>query len=159
MRPWQPAAAQGLYHHSDRGSQYAAEDYHTELEKHGLRGSMARRGNPYDNAKAESFMKTLKWRRSTLWSTRPSRTWQPHCRASSTSLQQQAAPLRFGYRSPAKFEQEHTPRWSNPQPDPVHSRGAHSKKGVNRAVAHQPGNRPGPHTATAWIDARQCLLV
>ena len=46
-------------HHSDRGSQYAAEDYRAELEKHGLRGSMGRRGNPYDNAKAESSMKTL----------------------------------------------------------------------------------------------------
>jgi len=34
-------------HHSDRGSQYAAEDYRAELEKHGLKGSMGRRGNPY----------------------------------------------------------------------------------------------------------------
>jgi putative transposase len=50
----------GCIHHSDRGSQYASEDYRAELDKHGLRGSMGRRGNPYDNAKAESFMKTLK---------------------------------------------------------------------------------------------------
>jgi putative transposase len=50
----------GCVHHSDRGAQYAAEPYRTKLEKHGLRGSMGRRGNPYDNAKAESFMKTLK---------------------------------------------------------------------------------------------------
>ena len=49
----------GCIHHSDRGSQYAAEDYRAELAKHGLKGSMGRRGNPYDNAKAESFMKTL----------------------------------------------------------------------------------------------------
>ena len=47
-------------HHSDRGSQYASEDYRAVLQKHGLTGSMGRRGNPYDNAKAESFMKTLK---------------------------------------------------------------------------------------------------
>jgi putative transposase len=47
----------GCIHHSDRGSQYAAEDYRAELEKHDLRGSMGRRGNPYDNAKAESFMR------------------------------------------------------------------------------------------------------
>ena len=47
-------------HHSDRGSQYAAEDYRAVLQKHALSGSMGRRGNPYDNAKAESFMKTLK---------------------------------------------------------------------------------------------------
>jgi putative transposase len=47
-------------HHSDRGSQYASEDYRTVLREHGFVGSMGRRGNPYDNAKAESFMKTLK---------------------------------------------------------------------------------------------------
>jgi putative transposase len=50
----------GCVHHSDRGSQYASEDYRAVLREHGLRGSMGRRGNPYDNAKAESFMKTLK---------------------------------------------------------------------------------------------------
>ena len=50
----------GCVHHSDRGSQYAAEPYRRKLQTHGLRGSMGRRGNPYDNAKAESFMKTLK---------------------------------------------------------------------------------------------------
>ena len=50
----------GCVHHSDRGSQYASEPYRTKLAAHGLRGSMGRRGNPYDNAKAESFIKTLK---------------------------------------------------------------------------------------------------
>jgi putative transposase len=50
----------GCIHHSDRGSQYASMVYRTLLFEHGLVGSMSRRGNPYDNAKAESFMKTLK---------------------------------------------------------------------------------------------------
>jgi len=50
----------GCLHHSDRGSQYASEPYRTVLREYGLVGSMGRRGNPYDNAKAESFMKTLK---------------------------------------------------------------------------------------------------
>jgi putative transposase len=50
----------GCVHHSDRGSQYAAQAYREILEAHGLVGSMGRRGNPYDNAKAESFMKTMK---------------------------------------------------------------------------------------------------
>lgn len=50
----------GLIHHTDRGSQYAAEAYRELLAGAGLIGSMGRRGNPYDNAKAESFMKTLK---------------------------------------------------------------------------------------------------
>jgi hypothetical protein len=43
-----------------RGSQYAAQAYREALLRCGLVGSMGRRGNPYDNAKAESFMKTLK---------------------------------------------------------------------------------------------------
>lgn len=47
-------------HHSDRGCQYAAKAYRETLAAHGLIGSMGRRGNPYDNAKAESFIKTLK---------------------------------------------------------------------------------------------------
>ena len=50
----------GCVHHSDRGSQYAAQSYREALASNGLVGSMGRRGNPYDNAKAESFMKTLK---------------------------------------------------------------------------------------------------
>ena len=43
-----------------KSAQYASEVYRSLLVKHGLIGSMGRRGNPYDNAKAESFMKTLK---------------------------------------------------------------------------------------------------
>ena len=50
----------GCIHHTDRGSQYAAGRYRQALAEHCLVGSMGRRGNPYDNAKAESFMKTLK---------------------------------------------------------------------------------------------------
>lgn len=50
----------GLIHHSDRGSQYACRHYRDLLERHGLQASMSRPGNPYDNAKAESFMATLK---------------------------------------------------------------------------------------------------
>lgn len=51
----------GLVHHSDRGIQYASKAYTEMLSAHGIRISMSRRGNPYDNAKAESFMKTLKY--------------------------------------------------------------------------------------------------
>lgn len=47
-------------HHSDRGGQYASFQYRKALETYGLVGSMSSRGNPYHNAQAESFMKTLK---------------------------------------------------------------------------------------------------
>jgi putative transposase len=51
---------QGLIHHSDRGCQYASRQYRERLAAVSVRGSMSRRANPYDNAQAESFMKTLK---------------------------------------------------------------------------------------------------
>jgi transposase InsO family protein len=50
----------GLVHHSDRGIQYASEDYTRILGAHGVLPSMSRAGNPWDNAACESFMKTLK---------------------------------------------------------------------------------------------------
>jgi transposase InsO family protein len=50
----------GLVHHSDRGVQYASREYAGCLAQHGIVPSMSRAGNPYDNAKCESFMKTLK---------------------------------------------------------------------------------------------------
>lgn len=49
-----------LIHHSDRGVQYACAEYAAVLEAHDIQPSMSRVGNPYDNAQAESFMKTLK---------------------------------------------------------------------------------------------------
>jgi putative transposase len=49
-----------LVHHSDRGVQYASHAYVDLLLEHGIEPSMSRAGNPYDNAKCESFMKTLK---------------------------------------------------------------------------------------------------
>jgi putative transposase len=53
--------APGLVHHSDRGSQYASHDYIALLETNQIRISMSRKGNPWDNAACESFMKTLKY--------------------------------------------------------------------------------------------------
>jgi len=50
----------GCIHHSDRGCQYASAEYRKALKLHGLVGSMSAVANPYDNAQAESFMKTLK---------------------------------------------------------------------------------------------------
>jgi transposase InsO family protein len=51
----------GMVHHSDRGSQYASNDYTEMLKASGIQISMSRKGNPWDNAACESFMKTLKY--------------------------------------------------------------------------------------------------
>ena len=51
----------GLVHHSDRGVQYASGDYTDLLKANGITISMSRKGNPWDNAACESFMKTLKY--------------------------------------------------------------------------------------------------
>jgi len=51
----------GLVHHSDRGTQYASGDYTDLLKASGIAISMSRKGNPWDNAACESFMKTLKY--------------------------------------------------------------------------------------------------
>jgi len=53
--------APGLVHHSDRGIQYASGRYTEFLKDHEITISMSRKGNPYDNAACESFMKTLKY--------------------------------------------------------------------------------------------------
>lgn len=58
IRSRQPPA--GCIQHTDRGSQYASDDYRKVLKEAGLQGSMSSAGNPYHNAQAESFMKTIK---------------------------------------------------------------------------------------------------
>ncbi|MDQ3685742.1 MAG: IS3 family transposase [Acidobacteriota bacterium] len=55
------SVAPGMVHHSDRGVQYAAAEYTELLVAHGIRVSMSRRANPYDNAQCERFMRTLKY--------------------------------------------------------------------------------------------------
>jgi putative transposase len=56
-----------LIHHSDQGVQYASLEYVSRLKEKGIRISMSRKGNPYDNAFAESFFKTFKYEEVYLW--------------------------------------------------------------------------------------------
>ena len=95
----------GLIHHSDRGVQYASLEYVAALQQHQIIGSMSRTAYPYDNARCESFLKTLKQE-------------EIHCQRYDTLEQlrgnleqfiehyynQQRLHSALDYRSPAEFE-------------------------------------------------------
>jgi putative transposase len=109
----QPLA--GLVHHSDRGVQYASEEYVAVLEKHEMVPSMSRPANPYDNASCESFMKTLK--REEIYANQY--TDLEHLRTNVEEFieryyNRQRLHSSLGYRSPEEFEQQ--ARLSNDAP-------------------------------------------
>jgi transposase InsO family protein len=60
MALWRRGPKPGLVHHSDRGSQYACKAYQELLEQHGIRCSMSRKGDCWDNAVVERFFRSLK---------------------------------------------------------------------------------------------------
>jgi transposase InsO family protein len=99
------APGPGLVHHSDRGVQYASVDYTGLLKNRGVNISMSRKGNPYDNAACESFMKTLKYEEVYRQEYRD----LDEARASIERFlekvyNQQRLHSALGYRPPAEFE-------------------------------------------------------
>jgi putative transposase len=95
----------GLVHHSDRGVQYASRDYTQRLRDHGIQISRSRKGNPWDNAACESFIKTLKYEEVYRTEYRD----LPEARAGIGGfLEKVYNPKRLhsalGYRPPAEFE-------------------------------------------------------
>lgn len=97
--------APGLLHHSDRGVQYACGAYRQLLEANGLRASMSRKGNCWDNAVAESFFATLEWeliaRRD--WRS-PDEARQDIFEYIETWYNRRRRHSSLGYRSPAQYE-------------------------------------------------------
>jgi putative transposase len=97
--------APGLVHHSDRGSQYASKDYTDLLKDNGIDISMSRKGNPWDNAGCESFMKTLKYEEVLR---QEYRDLAEASRSIARFLEQVYNEKRLhsalGYRPPAEFE-------------------------------------------------------
>jgi putative transposase len=97
----------GVVHHSDRGVQYACEEYIAILEKQRMIPSMSRPANPYDNASCESFMKTLK--REEIHANQYDHL--EHLRANIAEFieqyyNRQRLHSALGYRSPEEFEQQ-----------------------------------------------------
>lgn len=101
-----PAA--GLIHHSDRGSQYCAVEYRNLLKQFGMKASMSRRGNCYDNAPIESFWGMLK---NELVHHRRYATRQQAVREITEYIEifynRQRRQKRLGYLSPAAYEQKY----------------------------------------------------
>lgn len=100
--------AKGLIHHSDRGSQYCSHEYRSILEQFGLKASMSRKGNCYDNAPMESFWGTLK---QELVHHRRYRTRQEAIRDITEYIEifyrRQRLQPGLGFLSPAVFEQRY----------------------------------------------------
>jgi transposase InsO family protein len=97
----------GLVHHSDRGVQYASNTYVEILKDAGVHISMSRRGNPYDNAKAESFMKTLKYEEVYLYEYESLDEVRPRIGFFiDTTYNQKRLHSALDYRPPAEFEQD-----------------------------------------------------
>jgi len=98
----------GLIHHSDRGSQYCAHDYLKLLDRFGMKASMSRKGNCYDNAPMESFWGTLK---NELVHHHRYRTREEAIREITEYIEvfynRQRRQKRLGYLSPAAYERRY----------------------------------------------------
>jgi putative transposase len=102
------AVQPGLVHHSDRGSQYASNDYTDLLKANGITISMSRKGNPWDNAACESFMKTLKYEEVLRNEYRDLAEARASIREFLEKVyNQKRLHSALGYLPPAEFERNH----------------------------------------------------
>ena len=100
----------GLVHHSDRGVQYAAQDYVNVLQDHGILPSMSRPANPYDNAACERFMKTLKQEEIYCGEYRDQEDLEAHIQEFiQRYYNRQRLHSALGYKTPEEFERNLPP--------------------------------------------------
>jgi putative transposase len=121
--------APGLVHHSDRGVQYASNAYVDLLLEHGILPSMSRAGNPYDNAKCESFIKTLKQEEIYTRQYRDQADLEAHIgEFIERYYNRRRLHSALGYRSPEAFER----LLDQPAPVPVASMSFFRHEGIYR---------------------------
>jgi hypothetical protein len=104
-RPRGAAPAAWVGHHSDRGVQYASEEYLTLLRAHHIIPSMSRPANPYDNASCESFIKTLKREEGYVHTYRDLDHLRTNIAAFIEQYNRGRLHSALGYSSPEEFEQ------------------------------------------------------
>jgi putative transposase len=106
-----------LVHHSDRGTQYASQEYTEALKAAGIKISMSRRGNPYDNAKAESFFKSLKVEEVYLNDYRTTKEARENIGSFVEAVyNQKRLHSALGYLPPAEFEAQYKQQQNNARP-------------------------------------------
>ncbi len=108
---------QGLVHHSDRGVQYAAQEYVEMLQAHGMIPSMSRPSNPYDNAACERFIRTLKQEEIHCRQYRDLEDLRTHMEQFIDEYyNRQRLHSALGYTTPEEFERSHVPGPAAPLP-------------------------------------------
>ena len=107
MAIWRRQPEAGLIHHSDRGSQYASKAFRRLLKAHGIKGSMSKKGDCWDNAVAESFFGSLKQER-VQWRNYQTRHEAQQDILEYISMFYNSSRLHsyLGYRSPNDFERQ-----------------------------------------------------